>query len=1004
MRKLNLLSSLFEPTRIFIAILIAVIFWLFPFLSFKEQTVRSIAHGNIISAAPYTAGAIGECSNVVCDPGYCCQFGYCVVRNKADCNSGGSGDQPPTISASLNCSQPGDNGWCTGSLSADFSASDPQGQSILISGTLDGVAFACPDGATSCSIPIDNEGSGVITYQVDSATGLSANGSISYQLDISSPDLNTSLSGISGTNNWYTSDVSLDVAGDDSISGLSSITASVNNETAFTVNGPLNFSDGIYSVTLTAFDKAGNSTQDTQTIQVDTITPSLSLVTNGTSGSNGWYISSTTVTPTASDSGSGLAALEAKVDNGSWTAVSGSLSLSDGIHMYQFRAMDYAGNTTESPMQTLRVDTIGPSIDMTAELSLGETVYYELQDKGSGLSIYRAVIEDDDERHKKIVWLDSLSGSKFKDQILWDGKFADGTSAGVGEYYITLKISDAAGNESRKTAIVTVHPFSFLQNIPTFIPPSTSSQDTSIQGSQTVLSPEQSVTSFGGVTVTANAGAYTTTKTTLTGASQPATNKPLNPNILWGAAAAAVAGATLADWERKRKEEEQAQQNAIAQKRANTEKRWAQKAQEDSVRQRWEEEARQQRANAASTARWEGLAALEAAKAQDRINDATAARWAGVADIEQSKEEQEISGGGTKPLAIPVQDDPPPPKTFWEKVTAWWKEPWFWEKPGIARTNLEATQTAAIQTAWSQITLTAMPTLTSTPTTTPTPLPTITPTPNLPIYYITDQGIRFRKDPIVEDSNIISKLVCGTAVQIISDQQVNDGKNIWQKVRIDKIDGWIAKEYLDGNRPVCTNFASKYATYPGAGINIQIDQLPFDYPNPYSLPSWWGFGNTTFARDHKTDYYLKTTGMHSGIDWGVPAGTKLVWSGNHSGVAIKNSSYIYMSDPNYIIIESNGFHFIYGHTSKSIVEPGQTISPGEIIGYSGTPSSGDPHLHFEVRPAPSDGSKSSFVINPLTFFTPQLQSEWTSLFNGDYYLPGDDPLSLGYFMNTTVKP
>jgi hypothetical protein len=688
MRKLNLLSGVLEPTRIFIAILIAVIFWLFPFLSFKKQTVQPIEHGSIISAAPYTAGAIGECSNVVCDPGYCCQFGYCVVRNKADCSSGGgSGDQPPTISASLDCSQPGDNGWCTGALSVNLSASDPQGQSIIISGTLDGVAFACPDGATSCSIPIDNEGSGLIDYQVDSATGLSANGSAYYQLDTSTPDLYASLSGVPGTNNWLISDTTLDVTASDSVSGAAYTVVSINSGAPTTYTAPLTFTDGTYTVEIITYDNAGNASQDTEFIQVDTLTPSLSLTTTGTSGSNGWYVSATTVTPTASDSGSGLAALEAKVDGGSWSIISSSLSLSDGIHAYQFRATDNAGNVTETPSQTLMVDTVGPSINMTEELSLGETLYYELQDKGSGLSIYRAVIEDEDERYKKIVWLDTLSGSKLKDQILWDGKFADGTSAGAGEYYITLKISDAAGNESRKTAIVTVNPFSFLQSIPAFVPPSTSSQQSSTQDSLTVSSTDSPVISFGGVTVTTKAGEYVTTKSAVVGASNPITNAPINSNILWGAAAAALTGAALADWERKRKEEERVQQDATAQKRANTEKRWAQKAQEDAVRERrgqgnrnlplmpdglspeaqaaylhgdesainWlatnagklraqyslDQIKKQERSNKASAARWAGIAAIAQAKEKERMNYVSAARWTGVAAIAQAKESEQ---------------------------------------------------------------------------------------------------------------------------------------------------------------------------------------------------------------------------------------------------------------------------------------------------------------------------------------------------------------------------
>jgi hypothetical protein len=72
---------------------------------------------------------------------------------------------------------------------------------------------------------------------------------------------------------------------------------------------------------------------------------------------------------------------------------------------------------------------------------------------------------------------------------------------------------------------------------------------------------------------------------------------PLDPNILWGVAATALAGATLAEWERQREEERKRRESEEAkqQKRENTEKRRGQKAQEDAVRERWAAEAEAER-------------------------------------------------------------------------------------------------------------------------------------------------------------------------------------------------------------------------------------------------------------------------------------------------------------------------------------------------------------------------------------------------------------------------
>jgi hypothetical protein len=158
------------------------------------------------------------------------------------------------------------------------------------------------------------EGTGSVNYQVNSATGLSAAGSLGYQIDLTSPDLDTSVSGAAGTNGWYRSDVTLGVSAGDATSGIASITASINGGGATSVGGSLTFSDGEYNVLIVARDNAGHVTQDTQIIKVDTITPSLSFTTGGTNGKNGWYVSSASAAATASDSGSGLASIEASVD------------------------------------------------------------------------------------------------------------------------------------------------------------------------------------------------------------------------------------------------------------------------------------------------------------------------------------------------------------------------------------------------------------------------------------------------------------------------------------------------------------------------------------------------------------------------------------------------------------------------------------------------------------------------------------------------------------------
>ena len=98
--------------------------------------------------------------------------------------------------------------------------------------------------------------------------------------------------------------------------------------------------------------------------------------------------------------------------------------------------------------------------------------------------------------------------------------------------------------------------------------------------------------------------------------------------------------------------------------------------------------------------------------------------------------------------------------------------------------------------------------------------------------------------------------------------------------------------------------------------------------------------------------------MHEGIDISVGTGTSVVaaasgtvlvagWSGGY-GVLI-------------VIDHGNGLATAYAHNSSATVSPGQSVTQGQLVAYSGnTGHSTGPHLHFEVR---VNGSP----VNPLGY-------------------------------------
>lgn len=87
--------------------------------------------------------------------------------------------------------------------------------------------------------------------------------------------------------------------------------------------------------------------------------------------------------------------------------------------------------------------------------------------------------------------------------------------------------------------------------------------------------------------------------------------------------------------------------------------------------------------------------------------------------------------------------------------------------------------------------------------------------------------------------------------------------------------------------------------------------------------------------------------LHPGIDIGVPEGTaihaaaagKIIYCGWESGYG------------NLVMIDHGGnLATLYGHQSRIAVSCGETVTQGQVIGYSGcTGFCTGPHVHFEVR-------------------------------------------------------
>ncbi len=122
-------------------------------------------------------------------------------------------------------------------------------------------------------------------------------------------------------------------------------------------------------------------------------------------------------------------------------------------------------------------------------------------------------------------------------------------------------------------------------------------------------------------------------------------------------------------------------------------------------------------------------------------------------------------------------------------------------------------------------------------------------------------------------------------------------------------------------------------------------------------------------RIHPILHVLK---MHEGIDYGCYVGTPV--RATADGIVVF-SGYDPISGK-YIKIEHGyGYTTVYAHLSKRLVNKGQKVVRGQIIGYSGnTGRSEGPHVHYEVRVYGQH-------VNPVRFVSYPIPAERKSLYS-----------------------
>lgn len=166
------------------------------------------------------------------------------------------------------------------------------------------------------------------------------------------------------------------------------------------------------------------------------------------------------------------------------------------------------------------------------------------------------------------------------------------------------------------------------------------------------------------------------------------------------------------------------------------------------------------------------------------------------------------------------------------------------------------------------------------------------------------------------------------------------------------------------------------AALPASGA--AAEDPPFGLPfNTPAGPSTWLvgqlYGNTTFAYRWRRAMYGAGQGLHFGVDFTAPCGTPVAAIGD--GVVTEVDAGQHGAGPHNLIIDhGNGYASLYGHlVDRAVVEVGQPVTRGDVIGYSGDPDltcHSRPHLHLEIRSA-----NYRIAYNPV----PLIDADWDAL-------------------------
>ena len=262
----------------------------------------------------------------------------------------------------------GTNNWFRTAVQVSLNGLDGEG-----SGTAN-TYYSIDGGATqtySGAFSIDNEGIHQLTFwSVDNLGNTETQRSLTIKIDFTGGTIQSSLSGVLGNLNYYTTPVQVTLTASDNVSGVANSNYRIDGGNMNQYNGAFTVStDGIHTVDYWTIDKAGNSSSiSTISFKIDR-TPPVTQVnfSQNNLGSQGWYRGTVQISMSATDSQSGVQVTQYRIDNGTLKTYTAPFNYSTtGIHTITYWSVDKVLNTETAQNVQLKIDQTAPSVTMTA--------------------------------------------------------------------------------------------------------------------------------------------------------------------------------------------------------------------------------------------------------------------------------------------------------------------------------------------------------------------------------------------------------------------------------------------------------------------------------------------------------------------------------------------------------------------------------------------------------------------------------------------------------------